>query len=269
MVVARRLRFLGIEPVAMVEARTADAVPVVPAPEILSLQTLRFDAVLDAHVRHVEAAAAGGARAQVPFALRLAAQRSRLASEGRVEEAGFRKGLAAVGDVDAERPADADAEFPHRGPVVQQREHLLDRRCREVEPGRRRLVPQRRDRTADEVAPQIRQCASADRAIPGSTTASSSVAAMISPRAAIDGGVHRGVLAVDGLVDVAQLDRIARREGLHHCRRVIGRMVVDDQHFPWTAGPDAGERREGLGEAPGPVVGADDDRVSHRMSLAP
>jgi hypothetical protein len=58
----------------------------VPAPEILALETLGFDPVLHAHVGHVEAAAAGAACTQVPFALRLAAQRSRLASERRIEE---------------------------------------------------------------------------------------------------------------------------------------------------------------------------------------
>jgi hypothetical protein len=130
----------------------ADAVPVVPAPEVLLLQTLRFDDVMDDHVGDVEAAQTRGARAEVPFALRLISQRACFPAEAVVEQVDSVERFAPRRGVDAERPWNLHAELEWLFAVILQREHRPMLSGAVGEPGRTSALPERIDFAADVIA---------------------------------------------------------------------------------------------------------------------
>ena len=108
--------------------------------------------MMDDHVGQVEAARAGRARAQVPLALRLIAKRAGLATQPVVEQANAIEHLAAVRDVDAERPRDTAAELAHVLAVVEQRDHFRVQAVALGEPGRLGPAPERQHAATDELA---------------------------------------------------------------------------------------------------------------------
>src|SRR5438552_19132583 len=96
------VRLEEVEAGAIGQNRAAHTVPVKPPPEVPLRQPLARHGVSNDHVRQIEASDAGRARAEMPFALGLTAQRARHASESPVEEAGAFEDFTAIGDVDAE-----------------------------------------------------------------------------------------------------------------------------------------------------------------------
>src|SRR5205807_4224834 len=96
----------------------ADAVPVIPPPEVLLRQTFGFDDVMDDHLRNIEAAQTGGACTEVPFALRLVSQRARFPAEAVIEQIDPVERFASGGGVDTKRPRNAVAKLARLLAVV-------------------------------------------------------------------------------------------------------------------------------------------------------
>lgn len=236
--------------------------PIEPATEVLLLQPLDDDPVLHMHAGDVEAADAERAGAQVPLSLRLAPERTGHTSERSIERPDEVEDLAAVGDVDAERPAQMGAVLARGRPMVRERQDLLHEHARRIEPVRHGAIPERRHRPAHEAASmRVEASRGAVQPLRPHTRV---VVGCGHDRAARfpNAGVERGVLAGRAFVDIAERRGESARERGDNRRCLIRGIVVDDEHFP-VARVKPCDVFERVLKVRGAVVRADDDREAH------
>src|SRR6185369_4015046 len=147
------VRRFHVDAELLVKNRAADAVPVKPATKVALRQTIGRHHVMHDHFRNVEATNTGFARAQVPLAVRLIAQRAGFAAESIVKQTSARKCVAARYFVHAQWPGTSvTAKLERFRSEVEQGDHgpVHSRTIRK--PPRTRPAPNGQNPAADEIA---------------------------------------------------------------------------------------------------------------------